>query len=135
MNLENGFFEFQGNHSYSELFTLRKKCSKLSKILYCSFRTASKCLCHIYALALTLSTIVVSHFSGKRKCIGINYTLHHFIYYKMRRSSSQNVTSILLQNGVITKCYNFITTCDSYYNKMLRLLQNASVQRREIGSF
>ena len=48
----------------------------------------------------------------------------------------QNATAILLQNAsgvllenvtVITKYYNFITKCDSYY-KMQRLLQIATVQ-------
>ena len=93
MNVENGFLKFQGNRSNSELFTLPKKCSKLWKIVYCSFRTASKYPCHIYALTLTLNNIVIIHFYIKRKGIGIKYTLN-----------------TLLQNAT-----EFITKCDSYF--------------------
>ena len=93
MNVENGFLKFQGNRSNSELFTLPKKCSKLWKIVHCSFRTASKYPCHIYALTLTLNNIVIIHFSIIRKGIGIKYTLN-----------------TLLQNAT-----EFITKCDSYF--------------------
>ena len=49
------------------------------------------------------------------------------VYYKMRQILLQNVTVLLQDAIVITKCNNFITKWDSYY-KMQRLLEIATVQ-------
>ena len=49
------------------------------------------------------------------------------VYYKMRQILLQNVTVLLQDAIVITKCDNFITKWDSYY-KTQRLLEIATVQ-------
>ena len=49
------------------------------------------------------------------------------VYYKMRQILLQNVTVLLQDAIVITKCDNFITKWDSYH-KMQRLLEIATVQ-------
>ena len=48
------------------------------------------------------------------------------VYYKMRQVLLNNTTVLLHNATVISKCNDFNTKCDTYYN-VQRLLQNTSI--------